>query len=127
MICACYFFLLYGVLDSVTMEMMPVYGAVFLVSRSFSAFSVVTFPKMKKEGTVADFSEKAQNQADSAYIHSVSAACFSLDEQVESLVWLLGNGRRNSDICILLSDVCEEFRRDQRGSGRLVFCLSASL
>lgn len=62
MICACYFFLLYGVLDSVTMEMMPVYGAVFLVSRSFSAFSVVSFPKMKKEGTVADFSEKAKTR-----------------------------------------------------------------
>ncbi len=60
--CAAYFLLLYGTLDSVTMEMMPAYGAVFFVSRSLSAFSVVTFPKMKKEGTVANFSEKAKTR-----------------------------------------------------------------
>ena len=61
-ICCSYFLLLYGIADSVTAEMMPVYGAVFLVSRSLSAFSVVTFPKMKKKGTVADFSEKARTR-----------------------------------------------------------------
>ena len=32
----------------------------FIVSRSLSGLSVVSFPKMKKEGTVADFSKKAE-------------------------------------------------------------------
>ena len=44
----------------VTVDMLPVYAMLFVVSRSLSGLSVVSFPKMKKEGTVADFSKKAE-------------------------------------------------------------------
>ncbi|MCD7744895.1 MAG: adenosylcobinamide-GDP ribazoletransferase [Lachnospiraceae bacterium] len=54
-----YFFLLYGVLDSVRGEMAAVYACCFVVSRSLSAFSVVTFPKASAKGTVAGFSKSA--------------------------------------------------------------------
>ncbi|MCD7736872.1 MAG: adenosylcobinamide-GDP ribazoletransferase [Lachnospiraceae bacterium] len=57
-----YFFLLYGVLDSVRSAMVPVYACCFVISRSFSAFSVVTFPKASTKGTVAGFSKSAQTR-----------------------------------------------------------------
>lgn len=60
--CAVYFFLLYGVTDSIGGAILPVYGCCFFLSRSLSGLSVVTFPKMKKEGTVADFSKKAETK-----------------------------------------------------------------
>ncbi len=60
--CTAYFFLLYGVTSALRTEMLPVYGLMFVVSRSLSGISVVTFPKMKKEGTVADFSKKAETK-----------------------------------------------------------------
>lgn len=60
--CAVYFLLLYGVTDSVGEEMLPVYAAVFAVSRCLSGLSVVSFPKMKKEGTVSEFSKKAETK-----------------------------------------------------------------
>lgn len=61
LICVVYFFLLYAATDMVTAEMLPVYAIQFVVSRSLSGLSVVSFPKMKKEGTVADFSKKAES------------------------------------------------------------------
>lgn len=58
--CAVYFVLLYGVTDMVVDGLLPVYGCCFVISRSLSGISVVTFPKMKKDGTVSDFSRKAE-------------------------------------------------------------------
>lgn len=60
--CAVYFFLLYGVTDMIDERILPVYGCCFAISRSLSGLSVVTFPKMKKEGTVANFSKKAETK-----------------------------------------------------------------
>jgi adenosylcobinamide-GDP ribazoletransferase len=60
--CAVYFFLLYGVMDLVRGELIPVYVFTFVISRSFSAFSVVTFPKASVNGTVAGFSKSAQTR-----------------------------------------------------------------
>ena len=60
--CVVYFFLLYGVTHSIDTSILPVYAFTFVVSRSLSGFAVVTFPKMKKEGTVADFSKKAETK-----------------------------------------------------------------
>ena len=47
---------------SIDILILPVYAFTFVVSRSLSGFAVVTFPKMKKEGTVADFSKKAETK-----------------------------------------------------------------
>lgn len=61
-ICAGYFFLLYGVVDMVQGDMIPVYVCIFLVSRSLSGFAVVTFPKASASGTVAGFARDAQTR-----------------------------------------------------------------
>ena len=60
--CTVYFFLLYGVLDQVRGELVSVYVFTFVVSRSFSAFSVVTFPKASVNGTVAGFAKNSQTR-----------------------------------------------------------------
>lgn len=60
--CAVYFFLSYAVLDMVQEEMVWVYAFTFIISRSLSAFSVVTFPKASANGTVAGFSKNAQTR-----------------------------------------------------------------
>ena len=61
-VCAAYFFLLYGVLDMVRGELISVYAFVFVLSRSLSGFSVVTFPKASANGTVAGFAKNAQTR-----------------------------------------------------------------
>lgn len=60
--CVVYFFLLYAVLDTVRGEMTAVYAFAFVISRSLSAISVVSFPKASGNGTVAGFARKAQDQ-----------------------------------------------------------------
>lgn len=60
--CAIYFFLLYGVMDMVRGEMIGIYVFTFVISRSFSGFSVVTFPKASANGTVAGFSKNAETR-----------------------------------------------------------------
>lgn len=60
--CAVYFFLLYGVLDLVRGELVNIYVFSFIVSRSLSGFSVVTFPKASANGTVAGFSKSAETR-----------------------------------------------------------------
>ena len=61
-ICTAYFFLLYAVLDMVQGEMVRIYVLGFVLSRSLSAFSVVTFPKASANGTVAGFSRNAETK-----------------------------------------------------------------
>ncbi len=58
-----YFILLYGVVDSVSGEMMLVYACGFVISRSLSAISVVTFPKATATGTLRDFADCADTRA----------------------------------------------------------------
>ena len=60
--CVLYFFLLYGVVDMVHGALIPVYAFTFLISRSFSGLSVVTFPKATASGTVAGFSKNAETR-----------------------------------------------------------------
>ncbi len=80
--CAAYFFLLYGTLDMVTGELVQVYAFTFIVSRSLSAVSVVSFPKASAEGTVAGFSKNAQTRAtqvtSAVYLLVCAAAMFIL-------------------------------------------------
>lgn len=59
---AAYFFLLYGTLDMVKGELVIVYAFTFVVSRSLSGLSVVTFPKASASGTVAGFAKNAETR-----------------------------------------------------------------
>lgn len=60
--CVVYFFLAYAVLDLVHGKSMQIYAFSFVISRSLSGFSVVTFPKASAGGTVAGFSKNAQTR-----------------------------------------------------------------
>ncbi len=68
-----YFFLLYGVLDSIRGDLLAVYSCCFVISRSLSAFSVVTFPKASSKGTVAGFSRNAETR-----VIQASSFCYIL-------------------------------------------------
>ncbi len=57
-----YFILFYGVVDSVSGEMMLIFSGSFVISRSFSAISVVTFPKATATGTLRDFADCADTR-----------------------------------------------------------------
>ena len=80
--CAAYFFLMYGALDMITGKLVRVYIFTFVVSRSLSAVSVVTFPKASAEGTVAGFSKNAQTRVIQAtslvYLAVCAVAMFAL-------------------------------------------------
>ncbi|MCD7954415.1 MAG: adenosylcobinamide-GDP ribazoletransferase [Lachnospiraceae bacterium] len=76
-----YFFLLYGVLDSVRGELVAVYACCFVISRSLSAFSVVTFPKASVKGTVAGFSKNAQTR-----VIQITSACYILIAAIVMLI-----------------------------------------
>lgn len=91
--CAAYFFMMYGVIDMVEGDLIPVYGFTFILSRSFSAFSVVTFPKASAKGTVAGFSktgEKKVIQAASVLYVVICSAGMILLSPVYGLAALLG-------------------------------------
>lgn len=60
--CAVYFFLTYAVVDSLDGKQIFVYASVFVISRSLSGISVVTFPKASANGTVAGFSRNAETK-----------------------------------------------------------------
>ncbi len=69
--CAVYFFLMYAALDSLHGRWMWCYVFVFVISRSLSAISVVTFPKASASGTVAGFSKSAQTR-----VIQITGACY---------------------------------------------------
>lgn len=58
----CYFVLDFGVYSAVTEEVMRVLAVGFLLSRSLSGMSVVTFKMAKKSGLAATFSDMAQKR-----------------------------------------------------------------
>lgn len=91
--CAAYFFLMYAVLDMVAGELVRAYVFSFVVSRSLSAVSVVTFPKALAEGTVAGFSKNAQTrviQATSLVYLAVCAVAMSAMQPVLAAAALVG-------------------------------------
>ncbi len=66
-----YFLLLYGILDSLSGRMVWVYLFCFVISRSLSAISVVSFPKFSSGGTVTAFSRNASDRTT-----RIVCACF---------------------------------------------------
>lgn len=88
--CAAYFFLLCAVLDTVRGELVKVYVFTFVVSRSLSAFSVVTFPKASAQGTVAGFSKNAQTRAIQAACAVYLLLCAALMALVQPLCAVAG-------------------------------------
>ena len=59
--CGVYFLLYYGVYSQMGERALPVICISFCLSRTFSGLSVVTFPKAREDGTVAEFSRNAEN------------------------------------------------------------------
>ncbi|MCD8021631.1 MAG: adenosylcobinamide-GDP ribazoletransferase [Lachnospiraceae bacterium] len=90
-----YFFLLYGVLDSVRGSLVAVYACCFVVSRSLSAFSFVTYPKASANGTVAGFSKNGQPRViltTSICYLLIAALVMLLLQPIYAVVALIGAG-----------------------------------
>lgn len=60
--CSVYFLVYVGVYSALNVESMQVIAWSFMLSRSLSGLSVVTFPQARKKGMVADFSEHASQK-----------------------------------------------------------------
>ena len=60
--CVVYFFIYFGVYSQLTMEGWKVIAFSFMLSRTMSAFAIVTFPKARKDGSVATLSRGAQTK-----------------------------------------------------------------
>ena len=61
-ICGMYLIALFGVEDSLRWDMIPVYGFIFVISRSLSALAVMIFPKASASGTVSGFARTAKTR-----------------------------------------------------------------
>lgn len=57
-----YFLLYLGIYSSLTMDSVKIIGISFLLSRTLSGLSVVTFPQARKKGMVADVSENTSKK-----------------------------------------------------------------
>lgn len=80
-ITACVYFLCwYGAYSQINGSMTVIYimGAGFVLSRCLSGIGVVSLPKAKEDGTVAEFSQKAENRTVKAVLHVLAAAVFLL-------------------------------------------------
>lgn len=91
--CAVYFVMMYGIIDMVEGKLIPVYAFTFVVSRSLSAFSIVTFPKASIKGTVSGFSRTAETKVirTACVIYLIICGiCMVLLQPVPGIVSLLG-------------------------------------
>lgn len=66
--CNVYFLLYIGVYSSLSMKSMEIIAWSFMLSRSLSGLSVITFPQARKKGMVADFSEHASQKITKAVL-----------------------------------------------------------
>lgn len=60
--CTIYFLMYIGVYSCLSVRSMEVIAYSFMLSRTLSGLSVVTFPQARKKGMVADFSESASTR-----------------------------------------------------------------
>lgn len=75
-----YMVLLFGAYSEVTPEMLPFFCLTFPMGRTLSAWSIVSFPKARKDGTVATFSKDASTRRVQAVLlmYMVLLAAFNL-------------------------------------------------
>lgn len=60
--CVVYFFLYYAVYCQMDLEGLKIVAISFMLSRSLSAFAIVTFPKARKDGSVATWAKGAETK-----------------------------------------------------------------
>ena len=75
LMCSCYFLLAFGVYCEVTWPMMKVLAVGFVLSRSLSGLSVVTFKKAKNSGLANLFSGSAHKVIVAGVLGSMAALC----------------------------------------------------
>ncbi len=61
--CGMYLLLYLGIFSMIDRSMLPAVGAVYVSERALSGWSVVSFPKAKKEGLAASFADGAKKRA----------------------------------------------------------------
>lgn len=92
-----YLLLYLAVFSSVPADGFPLVGAVYVLTRAMSGLAVVAFPKAKKSGLAASFSDGAHKKAVKAWMAVYIAACLGF------LFWyggmIIGN-------CCCLASIC---------------------
>ena len=113
--CTVYFLMYIGVYSCLSVRSMEVIAYSFMLSRTLSGLSVVTFPQARKKGMVADFSESASTRITRMVLGIYLIVLFPDSTDRRDLRNRMCDlGRRG--IWILLPDGDEEFRRCDRGS-----------
>lgn len=79
--CAVYLLIYAAAISEVGCDAYPGAAAIFVLSRAFSGFAVVTFPKAKKDGLVSTFSMQAE--------HRTVRVCLGIWAFL-AVVWMIG-------------------------------------
>ena len=113
--CTVYFLMYIGVYSCLSVRSMEVIAYSFMLSRTLSGLSVVTFPQARKKGMVADFSESASTRITRMVLGIyLIVLCFliPLTGGICGIGCVISAG---VVFWILLPDGDEEFRRCDRG------------
>lgn len=95
--CGVYLLLYLAVFSAMPSDGFPLVGAVYVLTRAMSGLAVVAFPKAKKSGLAASFSDGAQKQAVKAWMAVYIAACLGF------MFWYGGS---IIGICCCLASIC---------------------
>ena len=94
--CGVYFLLYYGVYCQMGQRALPVICVSFCLSRTLSGLAIVTFPKAKADGTVAEFSRNAETlrvrNVLLVYLVLLAAGLLFLDLRLGFAALLTGGG-----------------------------------
>ena len=92
----------------------------FMVSRCFSGLGVITLPKAREDGTVAEFSKKSRGRSGTKHSDLLSDHSCSAYDPDRACYGNSGFFCGSRSFCILQIYGNEVFRRNYRGSFRLV-------
>ena len=118
--CAVYFMFYYGVYSQISARALAMIPFTFCLSRTLSGLAIVTFPKAKKTGSVSAMARGAKDRQVKAtmcvYPDTAGRNAAGGLETGSSGLW-----NSDSGVCPLLSECDEVFRRNDRGSGGVLF------
>lgn len=116
--CGIYLLAYAGFFSLIPGKALPLIGGIYVLTRALSALALVNFPKAKKDGLAAAFSDGAKKRvvtlSMSTYLVLTAAFLWWYGGSVVLGVMAAGAG---SVFLALLSDVKKRIWRDHRGSG----------
>lgn len=120
--CSVYLLFYAAAFSELRPEAFPGIAGIFVMSRALSGYSVVTFPKAKKDGLVTAFAKGAQPGARNCFQNFALLVCRRLCVDMadrRSFDGACGSGRGGSGIFLVPQDGSQGIRRNHRGSGRI--------